>query len=166
LPVAVGEELSRRESEVLELSRAVYEERLAKGVAREQARKDLPLSTYTEAYWKVDLHNLLHFLSLRMDSHAQKEIRAYADVIGYQIVQKWVPITWQAFVDYRLSGLVLTKLDKEIVARIGQGSLQEARHIAEAAGWLELTQEGGLKSNRERIECESKIRELGLTVPW
>src|SRR3712207_8263922 len=51
------------------------------GVAREQARKDLPLSTYTEAYWKIDLHNLLHFLHLRMDPHAQAEIRAYAQAI-------------------------------------------------------------------------------------
>ena len=54
----------------------VYQERIERGVAREQARKDLPLSTYTEAYWKIDLHNLLHFLALRMDAHAQKEIRA------------------------------------------------------------------------------------------
>ena len=56
----------------------VYEQRLAAGVEREQARKDLPLSTYTEAYWKIDLHNLLHFLHLRMDVHAQDELRAYA----------------------------------------------------------------------------------------
>ena len=57
---------------------ACYQERLDRGVAREQARKDLPLSTYTEAYWKIDLHNLLHFLALRMDAHAQQEIRDYA----------------------------------------------------------------------------------------
>ena len=55
-------------------------------MAREQARKDLPLSTYTEAYWKIDLYNLLHFLSLRMDAHAQQEIRDYASAIGEQIV--------------------------------------------------------------------------------
>ena len=65
--------------------RQTYEARLAAGVAREQARKDLPLSTYTEAYWKVDLHNLLHFLQLRMDDHAQEEIRAYAALIGDEI---------------------------------------------------------------------------------
>jgi len=65
LDADTGSALSTRESELLKISREVYEERLSKGVAREQARKDLPLSTYTEAYWKVDLHNLLHFLELR-----------------------------------------------------------------------------------------------------
>jgi len=72
------------------------------GVAREQARKDLPLSTYTEAFWKIDLHNLLNFLFLRMNNHAQTEIREYAKVIGNEIVAKWCPIVWQAFSDYRL----------------------------------------------------------------
>ena len=66
-----GAALSAAEVEFHERARQLYEERIAQGVAREQARKDLPLSTYTEAYWKVDLHNLLHFLALRMDSHAQ-----------------------------------------------------------------------------------------------
>lgn len=94
---AVGERLSAREAELQALARQVYEERLAAGVAREQARKDLPLSTYTEAYWKTDLHNLLHFLTLRMDSHAQLEIRQYATVIGSEIVACWVPVTWEAF---------------------------------------------------------------------
>ena len=72
----------RRSTELQSLARRVYEERLEAGIAREQARKDLPLSTYTEAYWKIDLHNLLHFLALRMDSHAQLEIRRYAETIG------------------------------------------------------------------------------------
>ena len=79
---------------------------IAAGVAREQARKDLPLSTYTEAYWKVDLHNLLHFLALRMDSHAQWEIRSYATTIGEQIVRPLFPLVWEAFDDYRLRGHV------------------------------------------------------------
>ena len=67
-----------RGAELQAKAREVYEARIAAGVAREQARKDLPLSTYTEAYWKIDLHNLLHFLNLRLDDHAQSEIRAYA----------------------------------------------------------------------------------------
>ena len=65
-----GEELSRKENELQNLARDVYNERLDLGIAREQARKELPLSTYTEAYWNIDLHNLLHFLALRMDEHA------------------------------------------------------------------------------------------------
>jgi thymidylate synthase (FAD) len=87
-----GNRLSNSELELQRSAREVYEARLAAGVAREQARKDLPLSTYTEAYWKIDLHNLLHFLNVRMDRHAQEEIRAYASVLGEKIVSKWVPM--------------------------------------------------------------------------
>src|SRR4051812_15396175 len=79
LPLEIGERLTIQEKEIQDQARSVYNERLAVGVAREQARKDLPLSTYTEAYWKIDLHNLLHFLELRMASHAQAEIRDYAN---------------------------------------------------------------------------------------
>lgn len=107
-----GAYLSEREQELLDHAREVYDERLRFGVAREQARKDLPLSTYTSAYWKCDLHNLLHFLSLRMDTHAQKEIRDYANAIA-QIVKAWVPWTWKAFEDYRLDGMVLSRMEVE-----------------------------------------------------
>ena len=101
----IGERLTQREHDLLSLAREVYEERLEAGVAREQARKDLPLSTYTEAYWKTNLHNLMHFLGLRMDAHAQHEIREYARTIGDEIVAKWVPIAWQAFLDYETQGV-------------------------------------------------------------
>ena len=87
--------LSVRQSELQQYAREVYEERLAFGVAREMARNDLPLSTYTEWYWQMDLHNLLHFLSLRQDSHAQKEIREYADAIA-EIVKDGYPNVWEA----------------------------------------------------------------------
>ncbi|NTV04607.1 FAD-dependent thymidylate synthase [bacterium] len=93
---AEGASFTAGEREVHALARRVYEEKIARGVAREQARKDLPLCTYTEAYWKIDLHNLLHFLSLRMDPHAQQEIRSYATVFGERIVAKWVPRFWEA----------------------------------------------------------------------
>jgi len=65
---------------------------------------DLPLSTYTEAYWKVDLHNLLHFLRLRMDEHAQLEIRTFAKAMA-DLIKPIVPIAWEAFKDYRLDAL-------------------------------------------------------------
>ncbi len=113
-----GAKLTAAEAAFQEQARALYEERIASGVAREQARKDLPLSTYTEAYWKVDLHNLLHFLALRMDSHAQWEIREYAATIGHKIVQPLFPLVWEAFVDYRLEGLFLSRLDRELIARL------------------------------------------------
>jgi thymidylate synthase (FAD) len=73
------------------------------GLARELARMVLPVNAYTQWYWKIDLHNLLHFLSLRADPHAQYEIRAYADVLC-DIAAKWVPLVWEAFEDYRLTG--------------------------------------------------------------
>ncbi len=86
-----GDRLTANERKLHKLSREVYEERLEWGVAREQARKDLPLSNYTEAYWKIDLHNLFHFLRLRMDDHAQQEIREFATLVGDEIVSKLFP---------------------------------------------------------------------------
>lgn len=117
LPVDQGRGLTALEAGHLENSRKIYEERLAAGVAKEQARKDLPLSTYTEAYWKIDLHNLLHFLQLRMDEHAQLEIRQYAAVIG-GMVAKWCPIAWEAFEDYRLNAMTLSALEIEAIRRL------------------------------------------------
>jgi thymidylate synthase (FAD) len=77
------------------------------GIARELARMVLPLNSYTQWYWKIDLHNLMHFLSLRFDPHAQYEIRVYADVM-IEILKKWVPLTYDAFVKNRLSALTLS----------------------------------------------------------
>lgn len=160
-----GERLSAREEELQKLSRDIYEERIAQGVAREQARKDLPLSTYTEAYWKIDLHNLFHFLALRMDAHAQHEIRSYAMVIGNEIVAKWCPIAWEAFVDYRLEATSFSRLEMEVVRVAIEGDRDAATVIARSAGWLDQSQDG-LKRNREREECEAKLLRLGLSVPW
>ena len=114
----LGQQLSTRETELHRLSQEIYRERLTAGVAREQARKDLPLSTYTEAYWKIDLHNLFHFLSLRMDDHAQKEIREYATVIGDGIVSKWCPIAWAAFSDYRLKARIFSGIEWKLLRAI------------------------------------------------
>jgi thymidylate synthase (FAD) len=165
LDLPIGKELTAKEAELQQLSRVVYEERLAKGVAREQARKDLPLSTYTEAYWKVDLHNLFHFLMLRMDSHAQLEIRSYANVIGNEIVSRWCPIAWEAFVDYRLKAVNLTRYDAEIIRSLAAGKPEEATKLAIEFGLL--SEDGkATKTNRERAELEAKLLELGFPVPW
>src|SRR3954468_3199006 len=155
----MGIELTRREEELQRLAREVYEERLSKGVAREQARKDLPLSTYTEAYWKIDLHNLFHFLSLRMEDHAQREIRAYANVIGGEIVSRWCPIAWQAFKDYRLNSISLSALEAEIVRCIASGDPDSGLRLAEQYGWL-IRGPRGLRLNRERTEAEQKLELL------
>jgi thymidylate synthase (FAD) len=166
VPPTVGAALSSRETELLALAKSVYDERLAHGIAREQARKDLPLSTYTEAYWKVDLHNLLHFLALRMDPHAQLEIRRYAEIIGEEILRRWCPLTWEAFLDYRVHATVLTRIDREIIRAIASGDLPGATEIATRAGLLAADDPRGTKRVRERGELEEKLRDLGLPIPW
>ena len=165
LPEDTGQQFTRREADLQRLAREVYEERLAAGVAREQARKDLPLSTYTEAYWKTDLHNLLQFLALRADAHAQEEIRAYALVIGHEIVRRWCPIAWQAFQDYRMNSLVLTALEIEVVRRLVSGDRDGALSLATRYGWLSM-KDGKLRRNRERGEASQKLRTLGIDPPW
>jgi thymidylate synthase (FAD) len=161
--------LSGREEAFQRTARDLYEERLKFGVAREQARKDLPLSTYTEAYWKCDLHNLLHFLGLRMDGHAQKEIRDFANTIGNEIVAKWVPLSWEAFNDYRMSSMSFSRMEAEIFAALAMkdviGTLR-ARKLAEEFGWLELNDKGKMKTNRERSEAEDKFVKFGFQIPW
>lgn len=84
------------------------------GVAREQARNILPLATYTECYWKIDLHNLFHFLKLRLDPHAQLEIRQFAQAIA-DILKVWVPDAYEAFVDYRLEGCYFSRQELELL---------------------------------------------------
>jgi thymidylate synthase (FAD) len=160
-----GIRLNQREAELHSLSRSVYEERIEAGVAREQARKDLPLSTYTEAYWKIDLHNLLHFLALRMDSHAQHEIRQYANVIGHEIVSKWVPLTWEAFQEYRLNSMALSSSEILFLSLIHSGNQEELLDEMQKRGWLKQD-EGSWKPNREAKEFSSKLDRLGLTTPW
>jgi len=90
------------------------------GLARELARMNLTLNTYTQWYWKIDLHNLLHFLSLRADSHAQYEIRVYADAM-LETVKAWVPIAYQAFLDYRLGAVTLSAQMLAAVRRMVAG---------------------------------------------
>lgn len=90
------------------------------GLARELARMNLSLNYYTQWYWKVDLHNLLHFLSLRAEAHAQYEIRVYAEAM-LEIVKRWVPAVYDAFVDYRLGGVALSAKGLEIVRRLLAG---------------------------------------------
>jgi thymidylate synthase (FAD) len=165
VPAELGRSLTQSEEQLQGLARRVYEERLEAGIAREQARKDLPLSTYTEAYWKIDLHNLLHFLALRMDTHAQLEIRRYAETIGREIVAPLFPLVWEAFLDYRVQAMRLTRLDQEVIRRLATrpaGTLP-ATHAeflaAQDPSWA------GLERCRERDECLAKLTTLGLIGP-
>lgn len=90
------------------------------GLARELARMSLPVNYYTQWYWKIDLHNLMHFLSLRADSHAQYEIRVYAEAM-LSVLEKWVPMTYQAFLDYRREAVNLSGKGINVVRRFLKG---------------------------------------------
>jgi thymidylate synthase (FAD) len=167
LDASTGAILTARETELQELSRAIYDERLEAGVAREQARKDLPLSTYTEAYWKTNLHNLLHFLALRMDSHAQWEIREYARTIGEEIVAKWVPVAWEAFVDYRMNTTHFSEAELGIITALIAGDAARAVSVARDAGLITTSsKDGSDRIGRELRELETKLQRLGLPTPW
>ena len=160
--ITLGMYLSAREAELHAMLREIYAERIDLGVAKEQARKDLPLSTYTVAYWKCDLHNILHFLGLRMDKHAQLEIRSYANVLGNNIVAQLFPVTWQAFIDYRLEAVTLTRLDQQVIRYLMTVPAGEANLSPQSdmwpAGW-------GTVKCRERDECIEKLRGLQLLPP-
>lgn len=170
IDVATGttpqEYLSSRERDVHEAARRVYEERLKFGVAREVARKDLPLSNYTEAYWKCDLRNVLNFLSLRMDSHAQLEIREYANAM-YEIVKQICPIAIEAFdeYDFRRGGLLLTATEVRLIKEwpsplMGPCDIAGFHSIAAVkVGWAPPP-----AKIRERDEALVKFQRLGLVT--
>ncbi|MBN1822850.1 MAG: FAD-dependent thymidylate synthase [Endomicrobiales bacterium] len=160
-----GEELTRTEKELHDLSRKIYNKRLEMGVARELARKDLPLSTYTEAYWKIDLNNLLHFLELRMEPKAQHEIRMYANTINDEVVRRWCPVAWEAFNDYRLDTVFLSEADRKILLPAARGEKEKAIELAVKEEFIRKT-ESGYKRNVECMELEEKMKKMGLEIPW
>jgi len=103
-----------------------YNEMEEENITRELARIGLPLSAYTEWYWKMDLHNLFHFLGLRIDKHAQWEMRQYAEKIGEMTKQAW-PLCYEAFEDYRLDSTIFSALEKRAIKEIlGGGDIQKA----------------------------------------
>nr|WP_218128365.1 FAD-dependent thymidylate synthase [Rhodospira trueperi] len=108
------------------------------GLARELARMNLTLNTYTQWYWKTDLHNLMHFLSLRADSHAQFEIRVYAEVM-LDLMARWVPVIHEAFRDYRMGGLHLSRPALSVVRRALAGeAVTQADSGLSPREWREL----------------------------
>lgn len=112
-----GEQLSFEESRLQRDAYNIYKKRLISGIAREQARKDLPLSIYTEAFWKIDLHNLFHFLKLRCDSHAQWEIRQYASIIA-GIVKHIFPLSFAAWRDYTFNAVTYSYQEQQFLYRM------------------------------------------------
>lgn len=112
-----GEYLTKQEEWCTSVARNAYEERIKFGIAKEQARKDLPLSTYTRAYWKCDLHNIFNFLRLRMDSHAQLEIRSFANCM-FEIVKQLYPVACEAFEDYVLHAKRFSRMEMEVLQEL------------------------------------------------
>lgn len=129
-------------------SYADYQDAIEAGVSREVARIGLPLNLYTEFYWKIDLHNLLHFLRLRADSHAQYEIRVYAETIK-DIVRQWVPHTYEAAVDYRFNAV-----------KLSAGAIDAVRHLItnttgkDLALFIRMLEENGIRG-RELKETKA-----------
>lgn len=132
-----------------EHSYRVYQELLDSGLAREVARTVLPVGTYTEFYFMQNLHNLLHMLRLRMDPHAQKETREFANAIA-EIVAQWVPLTWKAFLDYRVETTLFTKPEIAALQSYFENNPFEPKDI------LMLSDLKG----RELKEFEAKLRKL------
>ena len=107
-------------------------------LARELARMNLSLNFYTQWYWKTDLHNLMNFLSLRADPHAQYEIRAYADVM-IDTLRRWTPMSYEAFLEYRMGGTHLSRTGLEIVKRMLAGEAVDQKSSGlSAREWREL----------------------------
>ena len=128
---------------------------LERDVARELALIDLPVSTYTQWYWKIDLHNLLHFLTLRVDTRAQWEIQQFARVIA-GIVKRVAPLSYEAWVDYDREGRPLTRGDRMVLAKLVEADAEGVRTRAGGAVTPEDFKEAGL-SNREVAELAEKL---------
>jgi thymidylate synthase (FAD) len=148
LPEAQAQAILERLRQTQQALYAEYQELLAQNVARELARINLPLSLYTEWYWKIDLHNLFHFLRLRLDEHAQYEIRVYARAIA-GIVKVVVPLAWEAFEDYVLEGMSFSRQEQLVLRH-----LLRPEQLTE-----ELLQQAGL-SGREAQEFREKLARI------
>jgi len=142
-PFGLGSDaLLRKQKTSCDLAFHVYEELIAKGVSRELARAHLPQNTFTEFYWKINLHNLLHFLQLRMDDHAQKEIRDLA-VQTYELIKPICPVTCEAFEDFRVGSMTLSRLEVDAIKNgnstiPGKGENQEFKEKLDRLDLVEL----------------------------
>lgn len=128
-------------------------------LARELARMNLSLNFYTQWYWKIDLHNLLHFLNLRMDPHAQREIQLYAFEMA-KIVKESVPITWKSFEEYKLNSLKLSRNEVKILDIINSGNpITVSKEQIK-----ELLNTHDMKTKWEEEEFKTKLNSLGYKI--
>jgi len=135
----ISAELQQRVLDTLRRDQAAvyasYQEMLNSNIARELARVNLPLSTYTQWYWQIDLHNLFHFLRLRLDSHAQLEIRRYAETMA-MMTKAVAPIAYEAFEEYDLHSLHISRSEKEHLLRFLQTPQADLSEVAELSKML------------------------------
>jgi thymidylate synthase (FAD) len=156
VPEAQYREALRRWETIRNESRSAYEWMTGENIARELARIDLPLSTYTQWYWKIDLHNLLHFLKLRVDRHAQWEIQEYGRVMA-GMLKRVAPLSYEAFIDYDVSGARLSRMELEVLRKLV--SAEEDSLSANAGAKLDGKALDALGlSGRERRELIDKLR--------
>jgi thymidylate synthase (FAD) len=153
--LAKYQEAVRRWNEIRERSRDAYEWMTSEEIARELARIDLPLSTYTQWYWKIDLHNLLHFLKLRVDSHAQWEIQEFGRVMA-GMLKRVAPVSYEAWIDYDVCGARVSRMELDVVrklVKLGEDTLTP--RAGAALGTAELEAAGLAK--REIRELFDKL---------
>lgn len=148
-----AEDLSISEERLLKESMSVYNTRLSMGIAKEQARKDIPVSTYSTLYWTMDVRNLLHFMSLRCDKHAQEEIRDYANVIA-GFVKEIFPITFEAWYDYQYCSVRLSRMDRILMNYIKD----TCSHFPDSR-----PDKNDLEYKEIAIDIESKSSSIGMT---
>ncbi|MCB9586068.1 MAG: FAD-dependent thymidylate synthase [Polyangiaceae bacterium] len=141
------DEALRRWNEIRKLSAEAYEWMTAEDLARELARIDLPLSTYTQWYWKIDLHNLLHFLTLRVDSHAQWEIQEYGRVMA-GMLKRVAPLSYEAWIDYDVCGDRVSRMELDALRRLV------------GVGGEELSSSGGKLDGKALAELGFSTREV------
>jgi thymidylate synthase (FAD) len=155
-PREIYEEAVRRWEEVRSLSSDTYGWLVEEDVARELARIDLPLSTYTQWYWKIDLHNLFHFLSLRADSHAQWDIQEFAKVMA-GMMKRVAPLSYEAWLDYEFAGQHMSHGELEALRALIEAGEDGVRARDGVSLDIEALKGAGL-SKREAIELIDKLR--------
>lgn len=129
-----------------------YQYYLKTGMRKELARINLPLSAYTEWYWKIDLHNLFHFLRLRLDSHAQYEIRVFGEAMA-KLVKEVVPIAWEAFEDYQLNSIRLSSAEMKALSKI--------LHNEDIKDYINNYIGNDFTNKREQEEFLAKLKKIG-----
>jgi thymidylate synthase (FAD) len=156
-PAAVDQRFREELDRLCEDAYSIYTRALADGVARETARTVLPVAYYTEWYWKIDLHNLLHFLSLRLDPHAQEETRQYAAEIS-KLARVVCPVAFEAFEEFTLEALTLSRREQRAVKALLGGATPEA--ACKEAGLPLVRPDGKPMSSGEGVEFLEKLGRL------